>query len=254
MLDRLVFLQNEGLRGITRLPYASFDNIWVDGVEVVLFYLFLGCLYVCLHRFTPRRMRWMLISLLALVSWHGASLFASRPEPGIAFYHVSRAPAVHCLSAGSHSWLVGTDTLPDVRRIARSLETHWRHLRLTPPLPVADGYADAALSVDNGILHYGGLRVCILHDDRWANKSASVPLPVDYLYVCRGYKGTLADLDRLFAVRFVVFDASFTGFYRRRLEEECLQRGIPCHALDKEGALWVPMAGLRGRDRVTSDM
>ena len=254
MLDRLVFLQNEGLRCITRLPYASFDNIWVDGVEVVLFYLFLGCLYVFLHRFTPRRVRWMLISLLALVSWQAVSLLASRPEPGIAFYHASRAPAVHCLTAGSRSWLVGTDTLPDVRRIARSLETHWRRLRLTPPLPVADGYADANLAVDNGLLQYGGLRICTLHDDRWANKSASVPLPVDYLYVCRGYKGTLADLDRLFAVRFVVFDASFTGFYRRRLEEECLQRGIPCHALDKEGALWVPMAGLRGRDRVTSDM
>ena len=71
--------------------------------------------------------------------------------------------------------------------------------------------------------------------------AVAILLPVDYLYVCRGYRGTLGDLDRLFDVRCVVFDASFTGYYRRRMEEECLRRGIPVHALDREGALWVPL-------------
>ena len=74
-----------------------------------------------------------------------------------------------------------------------------------------------------------------------AGKRSDILLPVDYLYVCRGYRGTLGDLDRLFDVRYVVFDASFTGYYRRRMEEECLRRGIPVHALDREGALWVPL-------------
>ena len=240
-LDKLVWLQNEGLRLVERLPYASFDDIWVDVGDVLLFYLFLGMLYACFLRFTPRRVGVMLVSLLLLVSWHGFSLCRSLPERGLAFYHVSRAPVVHCLTGGSSSWLVGTDTLPDVGRISRSLAPRWRRWRLEPPRAVADGYADANLSVHNGLLHYGGLRVCILHDDRWADRSAPVPLPVDYLYVCRGYRGTLADLDRLFDVRFVVFDASFTGYYRRRMEEDCLRRGIPCHALDREGALWVPL-------------
>lgn len=244
VLDRLVWWQNEGLRWVERLPYASMDDIWVDGGDVVLAYVFLALLYGCCRWFTPRRVGWMLLSLLAAVSWHTVSMVASRPEPGLAFYNVSRTPAVHCLGGGRASWLVGTDTLPDVERISRSLAPHWRRLRLADPWLVADGYADASLSVRDGILDYGGCRVCILHDDRWRGKTSSVPLPVDYLYVCRGYKGTLHDLERLFAVDFVVFDASFTGFYRRRMEEECLGRGIPCHALDREGALWVPLAGL----------
>ena len=217
VLDRLVWWQNEGLRWVERLPYASMDDIWVDGGDVVLSYVFLALLYGCCRWFTPRRVGWMLLSLLAAVSWHTVSMVASRPEPGLAFYNVSRTPAVHCLGGGRASWLVGTDTLPDVERISRSLAPHWRRLRLADPCLVADGYADASLSVRDGILNY---------------------------YVCRGYKGTLHDLERLFAVDFVVFDASFTGFYRRRMEEECLGRGIPCHALDREGALWVPLAGL----------
>ena len=236
VLDRLVWWQNEGLRWVERLPYASMDDIWVDGGDVVLSYVFLVLLYGCCRRFTPRRVGWMLLSLLAAVTWHTVSMVLSRPESGFAFYNVSHAPAVHCLGRGRSSWLVGTDTLPNVERISRSLAPHWRRLRLADPCLVADGYADGFLSVRDGILDYGGRRVCILHDDRWRGKKASVPLSVDYLYVCRGYKGTLHDLERLFAVDFVVFDASFTGFYRRRMEEECLLRGIPCHALDRDGA------------------
>lgn len=91
----------------------------------------------------------------------------------------------------------------------------------------------------DGVLHYGGRRVCILHDDRWRGKAAPAPLHVDYLYVCRGYRGTLQELERIFAVDAVVFDASFTGFYRRRMEEECLRSGVPCHSLDREGAFLV---------------
>ena len=146
---------------------------------------------------------------------------------------------MHCLTGGRASWLVGTDTLPDVERMTRSLASHWRRLRLDDPRPVADGYADDVLSVHDGVLHYGGRRVCILHDDRWRGKAAPAPLHVDYLYVCRGYRGTLQELERIFAVDAVVFDASFTGFYRRRMEEECLRSGVPCHSLDREGAFLV---------------
>lgn len=239
VLEHLVRGQNEGLRWVEQLPCASIDQVWVDGVDTVLFYVFLALLYVCCRRVTPRRVEAMLLSLLTLVAWHTVSLADSLPGRGLAFYNVSRTPAVHCLTGGRASWLVGTDTLPDVERMTRSLASHWRRLRLDDPRPVADGYADDVLSVHDGVLHYGGRRVCILHDDRWRGKAAPAPLHVDYLYVCRGYRGTLQELERIFAVDAVVFDASFTGFYRRRMEEECLRSGVPCHSLDREGAFLV---------------
>ena len=74
---------------------------------------------------------------------------------------------MHCLTGGRAAWLVGADTLPDVERMTRSLAAHWRRLRLDDPRPVADGYADDVLSVHDGVLPYGGRRVCLLHDDRW---------------------------------------------------------------------------------------
>lgn len=239
LLERLVWLQNEGLRIVEHLPYASFDGIWVDGWDVLLFYLVLALFCACLACFIPKRLYALLLLCLLWGAYRMFSLHASLPEPGIAFYNVGRQPAVHCLTEGARSWLVGVDSLPDVERLSRSLAVHWRRLRLAPPCPVAQDYADSCLSVRNGLLTYGGRRVCILNDSRWDGKAAPIPLHIDYLYVCRGYKGSLEELDALFDVDFVVFDASFTGFYRRRMEEECLRRGLPFHALDKDGALMV---------------
>lgn len=238
-LDRLVWLQNEGLRVVERLPYASFDGIWVDGWEVMLFYIVLALFYACLKCFVPRRAYALLLVCLLWGICRTVSMCLSLPERGFAFYAVSRVPAVHCLTEGSRSWLVGADSLPDVERLSRSLSPHWRRLRLAPLQPVTEDYADSCLSVRNGLLTYGGRRVCILTDSRWEGKSAPKPLHVDYLYVCKGYKGSLEELDALFDVKFVVFDTSFTGFYRRRMEDECLRRGIPFHALDRDGALVV---------------
>lgn len=238
-LGKLLWVQNEGLRLIGRLPYASFDHLWVDRWDVLLFYLFLALLCWALRRFTVRRAYAALCSLLLLVGYHQAARFCSLPRRSLVFYNVRRAPAVHCVEGDGRSWLVGPDSLPDVSLLARSLDRHWDRQRLRPPVPVAGTDGQGQLSVENGLLLYGGRTVCILSDDRWQGKSSASRLPVDYLYVCRGYKGRLADLDNLFDVRFVVFDASFTGYYRRRLADECIRRGIPYRLLDKQGALCV---------------
>ena len=73
VLEHLVRGQNEGLRWVEQLPCASIDQVWVDGVDTVLFYVFLALLYVCCRRVTPRRVEAMLLSLLTLVAWHTVS-------------------------------------------------------------------------------------------------------------------------------------------------------------------------------------
>ena len=239
VLEKLLWVQNEGLRWISRLPYASFDHLWVNVWDVWLFYLFLALLCLALRRFTYRRVFAALFSLLVLVACHQVSRLLSLPRRSLVFYNVSRAPAVHCVDSDGCSWLVGPDSLPDVSRLSRSLEPHWTRLHLKPPVLVPGDYEHPKLFVDDGILLYGGRNVCILSDDRWQGKVSASPLPVDYLYVCRGYKGRLADLDKLFDVRFVVFDASFSGYYLRRMADECIRRGIPYHIVARQGALRV---------------
>lgn len=237
----LVDFQNMGLKMIEELPFASFDHIWVDWWDVLLFYIFLALACFCWQRFTPRRVYASLIALWVLVFWHSLAAWLYKPECSLVFYNVRQAPVVHCMDEGGRSWLVGTDTIPDLNRLSRSLEGYWEHLRLSAPMLVSEGYADDYLSVYDGVLTYAGCRVCILFDDRWEGKYSTAPLHVDYLYVCRGYRGTLDDVRQLFDVDFVVFDASFTGYYQRQMVADCVRLGIPYHTLSVDGFLRIPL-------------
>ena len=241
LMEGLVYAQNEVLRWIEHFPFASIDHIWLDGWEVLLIYICIGLIYVAFIRFRPKQVYAVLAALLLAVGYHWRMNIQNAPRRSIEFYNVRQCPVVHCVESDGRSWLAGPDSLPDVSLLARSLEPHWNRLRLRPPVPVAGRYSYSGLFLDDGLLLYGGRTVCILSDDRWQGKTSAAPMPVDYLYVCRGYRGRLSDLDGLFAVRFVVFDASFTGYYRRRLADECIRRGIPYHLLDEQGALQVPL-------------
>lgn len=87
-----------------------------------------------------------------------------------------------------------------------------------------------------GIYSHKGITVCLLTDDRWQNKTADTLLDVDYLYVCRGYRGTLASLQQLFRIRKVVLDASLSDYRLNRLKEECESIGLEYTDLSAEGA------------------
>lgn len=239
VLEILVRGQNDLLREIEALPASSVDGVWMDKWEVALLYISFLLLYRAWGRFTGRNVCMALFALLLFVSYRTVSMSMNTPEKSLYFYNVRNCPAVHCTTEGPDSWLVTADSVPDVSRLFRSLAPHWNRLRLDTPRVVTDSYECPVLSVRNLMLLYGGKRVCILRDDRWKGKRSASPLQVDYLYVCRGYKGTLSDLEPLFKVGKVVIDVSLTDFYRNRMLNECRQKGIPYHVVSQKGYLHI---------------
>lgn len=83
------------------------------------------------------------------------------------------------------------------------------------------------LDTPSGVYKAGPWRIGLMNDARWKNKRAEVSLPVlDYAYICRGFRGTMADLEAVFSLRQVLFDSSLAPRYRDRLKAECRERGI----------------------------
>ena len=64
---------------------------------------------------------------------------------------------------------------------------------------------------------------------------------VDFLYVCRGYHGSLHELSRLFNPRCVVLDASLWRGDRKRYIQECSRLGWNFYDMEVKGALKVAL-------------
>lgn len=237
ILDALVRTQNAVLRWIERLPFASVDNIWVDAWCVLLFYACLLLACRALSRRTVAAVYMALFALLAGASYYSFDYLSHLPRRSLAFCSVRGCPAVHCMTAHTRSWLVCADSLPDIPRLQRALSPHWNHSHIEIPTVVKGDISLPAISVSNRILFYGGKRVCLLSDNRWRNKRAETPMPVDYLYVSHGYKGDIKELTPLFAIGTVVIDVSLSDYYRERIISDCIGIGIPYLSLSEKGYL-----------------
>lgn len=239
VVDALLSAQNNGLRRIEQLPASSIDGLCTDCCEIVLFYLFLLLMFRCLTIRTVRSVYLSLGCLLVLASYHTASVALSAPHRSLNFYNVRSCPAVHCVADRKNSWLACADSLPDTIRLHRALAPHWNRQRLSAPLTLTADYSASDILFRNHIIFYAGKRICLLHDARWRNKASRHPLPIDYLYISKGYNGSIRELTSLFTLHTVILDASLPEYRSDILQRECLRLAIPCISLKKKGALCV---------------
>lgn len=88
----------------------------------------------------------------------------------------------------------------------------------------------------DGIYHYKGLNICVLADNRWRNKSVDCLLDIDYMYLCKGFKGKLAPLQKIFRIRKIVLDTSLGEYRLSLLKEECRSLGLDYIDMSPKGS------------------
>lgn len=228
---------NTFVRWVEKLPYASFDGIWLYRSEVLgIYVVFLLFLYYM----SARRYKNLLIclcSLLCLSVYHSTMYWQDRPLESLVFYNVRGCPAVHFIKGDGHSWLNYTDSLSDESRLPAVAANYWNHHRLSPPTEIKADYETADFSRHQQILFYHGCSVCIVSDNRWQNKSVDSTLSINYMYLCKGYNGDLEELLQLFSPSCIVLDASLSDYYRQRFKEECIKQSLHFISLSEEGSV-----------------
>lgn len=235
----LISVQNLLLRWIESLPGASIEGIWLDAWGMALMFLLIIATYFAFSRRTLRNIRLALYALLALAGWHTFTLISNAPQRGIAFYNVRGCMAVHCLTNNRQSWIACADSVQDLTHLQRALAPHWNRLHLDAPQYVAGTYSSPHLTMHNQIVAYAGKRICFVSDNRRRNRTATPPLAVDYLYISRGYRGSIAELTPLFRIGMVITDASLSAYRQEKIANECARLGIAYHNLTQQGALQV---------------
>lgn len=74
---------------------------------------------------------------------------------------------------------------------------------------------------ETGLLCIRNVHIAVLDDARWRTCESSLRLPLEYAYICRGFKGGLSQLDKLFVIRQVILDSSLSDAFREKLIREC---------------------------------
>lgn len=229
-------LLNFSVAWVEKLPFSSIDHIWIYPLELWGIYL---SVFLLLSYALYRKVKYMfalLFSALFLCSYHLMMFYEDRPPESLMFYNVRNCPVAHCINPNGQSWLVSPDTLANIKNLRRAVSPYWDRLHLSSPAFISVNTDISELTFRNDILSFAGRRVCFVADDRWKNLLTNQPLSVDYLFLCKGYKGRLKWLMKLFSVQTVILDASIQKWHKDQLIGECREMGIHFISLSEEGS------------------
>lgn len=239
VVNQLLQLLNDTVRWVEQLPLASIDRVWIYPLEIMLFYLLLYRITRYALARSGSHLLQLIGCLLLLLTTHTALVWNDRPRQSLRFYQVYDAPAVQCMSAEGHTWIVYADSLPNQQRLQRVASRHWQRKRIASPRPIIGDYQDDELTVHDGILSFGGRRISLVNDNRWQGQVATHPLRVDYLYICKGYSGELRALTSLFCFSTVILDTSLSPYRLEALKQELLRLNYPFISLREKGSLQI---------------
>ena len=76
-------------------------------------------------------------------------------------------------------------------------------------------------SSETGLLCIRNVHIAVLDDGRWRTCESLSRFPLEYAYICKGFKGSLSQLDKLFIIRQVILDSSLSDAFREKLIREC---------------------------------
>lgn len=240
-VGQIIRLQNGLLARAACLPLASVEVDW-PLLPVLSGYVLLVVLLMRRHMAYPRWLKSVLcLSLLLAVVWT-VERRRHAVKPCIVFYNNPSCPAVHVIESARRSYLFPVHPDRVHERFAHVERAFWRRKLSEPPVHVTEDCREGRLRFVSGWAQVkGGPSFLMLHDGRWNGVSGAACTDVDYLYLCRGYKGDLKELSRLVRPRCVVLDASLRAGERERHIGTCMALGWHFHDMETKGALKVAL-------------
>lgn len=240
-IARLGTWQNDCLRAMMEWPYAVVHTDWSLWFTVWCYVVL--CVWVMpFCRSYTRRVQFGLMSVILTLCAFAVNRQFCRIRPEIVFYNHSSCPSVHVIYSSERSYLFSTEEDSVRERMSYISESFWEKKLSDVPVVVTGDFRDNYISSVHGLVAgRNGISFLMLTDNRWDGIKGMHRAEVDFLYVCRGYHGSLHELSRLFNPRCVVLDASLWRGDRKRYIQECSRLGWNFYDMEVKGALKVAL-------------
>lgn len=235
LLNLLIGWMNEFFLWLAALPGASVELPHLNLLEMCAF-----AFLIVFAIFVSGRRKWMLrvfalVGMFLLVCF---SLPHANWQSHIIFYNSRTFPAMQLIKSREHSYLLSS--YPECEIQPQYIaEPYWRRERMSAPKIISDAYyrsfKDETVALDNGLLHFEGRTIAVLADEHWCGAESITP--VDCIWLCRGFLGSLEELLKIYPSRYVVMDATLYPSSLKRIERECRRAGVRFIDLSQRGAV-----------------
>lgn len=170
------------------LPAASLSGLEPDFVDIALFYSLAVSVIYYVNKFTPYRLRIMLVTVVAVIAWADYRLYNNIKRKEIVL--TSSFSGVTCVYHSSFDKYCFNRMLSDTAFVRNG--DMWQY----------GNYAN-----------FGGKSFLLAESPLYGFPVSDKLCEVDYLWLSRGVKGDLQEIEKTYGFKNIILDTSLTPYY-----------------------------------------
>jgi competence protein ComEC len=229
MVSALVWLMNEFIIWINRLPFAVWDKIPSNMLSTWLLYAVVIFMAAWLLNKSKQLFRFSLICLAGFVFVHGLISWQVKSQQKIIVYNVPQHQAIDLVSGNAYQFIGDSILLEDGILQNFHLKPGRIALQLNKRTDSLPGVYQLGQFVQ-----FGNKRVLVI-DQPFSAATPSSKIDIDLIVISKSPRLYMTDLAKVFNCKSIVFDASNSLWKIDKWKEDCDQLNLRHYSIPEQG-------------------
>ena len=233
-----LWLMNQFIFLIHKLPFSILEGFWVTLWEVILLYFIIATVVAAVH---TRRLQWLIYPLSICVFLSGVYAFSdikSQSNRQIIIYNLYRNSLMDVVDGKDcYSFFnkLSTPILTDAKiKFAASNYRNSLKINNLKTFNFNEYLKNNNIIYQNGFMNFAGVKIIAL--DKLPKKG--ITLETRFVVIRSSPKFSIADLKQIFSFEEIIFDGSNSPWQVKKWKTECDSLGVKYYDVAEKGA-WV---------------
>ncbi len=219
-----IWLLNSSVKWIENLPASLVQGIHISTSETWLVYAIIVLFFGYFTTKKYNHIVYVLATTILLLLIQVDEQLEQLKQKKLIVYNIPKTSAIDFITGKRNVLLTDTVFGRDERGLLFHVKHNWWELGLVNSKIISKSYTDTNLKVENNFIQYENKRIGIINRElilAKKNQKTSSPFIVDYLIISGNAKVSIANIERIFSVKTIIFDSSNSEYTINKWKSEC---------------------------------
>lgn len=237
----VIWILNEVVLLIERIPYSIVDGISWSVIETWLVYFVIIGVVLFLVRKTPAFIQLSLVSLCLIFAYSGYNALLNTNQNKIVVYNINNTTAIDFISGDSNYLLANNSLLEDENAIRFHILQHWFSMRATNNhmlgIDELESLSNSIVtSTGNNYLLFNNNKIGIITEELLSQGFYKKPLQLDLAVINNMDYLNVEKLLNTYNCDRIVLDSSWPKWKANKIKDKLSEFGIKAHAVSTDKA------------------
>lgn len=228
-----VWLLNESVFQLEKLPFANLKAISITKWELALTYGFILVLLIFFLKQQTKHFLAAMFMFSLLLTLQLAEQNIQLKQQKLIVYATPKSSTIDFICGQKSFFLLGEK---DNNESVNQYQQHQWELGIKETINVNETYKSEELRIEKNRIQFSNKRIAVLAPANYYPFITYAPFEVNYLIVSGNTESELTQALNQCAPKTVIVDASSTSSYSKKVKQECLKRNIAFFSVIESGA------------------